>query len=102
MQQFTTHAQIRSQQRGISSEAVDVVLRYGSVQRARGGRSYYMDKQAHQRAERSPEDGRYRRHSDRLNFYIIVGEDGEIVTIAHNHGQGLYHRRKPRFYRGKR
>ena len=102
MQQFTTHAQIRSQQRGISSEAVDVVLRYGSVQRVRDGRSYYMDRQAHQRARRAPESDQYRRHSDRLNFYIIVGDDGEIVTIAHNYGQGVYRRRKPRFYRGAR
>ena len=100
MQQFTNHAQIRSQQRGISSEAVDMVLRYGSVQRARGGRSYYMDKQAHQRAGRSPEGDKYRQCSDRLNFYVIVDDDDGIVTVAHSNIQGLYRRRKPRFYRG--
>ena len=102
MQQFTNHAQIRSQQRGISSEAVDMVLRYGSVQRARGGRSYYMDKQAHQRAGRSPESDRYRQCSDRLKIYVVVGDDGGIITVAHSYTQGPYRRRKPRFNRGAR
>ena len=96
MQHITEHAQIRSQQRGILPEALGMVLRYGNFQRVRGGKSYYMDKQAHQRARLSPESDLYLRLSDRLNFYVVVSTDDSIVTVAHSYT------RRPRRHRKRR
>ena len=101
--QMTDHAQIRIQQRGIHPDALEIVLRYGSSQRVKcGSKSYYMDAPAHQRARLSLESNLYRRFADKLGFYVIVGDDDAIVTVAHNYRERLYRRRKPRFNRGLR
>lgn len=93
---MTDHAQVRIQQRGIHPDAVEIVLSYGSFQHAKGGaKSYYMDKQAHQRARRSLESNLYSRFADKLDIYVIVGGDDAIVTVAHNHRNRCHRRRKP-------
>ena len=102
MQNLTKHAKLRIQQRGIRCEAVQMILRYGAYQRVKGGKTYFMDKAAHQRASRSAEGQLYRRLSDRLGFYVIVGDDGQIITVAHSRQRRLYFRRKPPYDRSKR
>lgn len=98
-QRMTDHAQVRIQQRGIHLDALEIVLRYGSFQRVKGGKTFYMDKQAHQRAERSAENDLYRRFADKLGFYVIVSDDDAILTVAHSYQERIYRRRKPHYNR---
>ena len=102
MNNITKHARIRLQQRGIPYDALGIVLRYGSYQHVKGGKTYYMDKFAHQRARRSPERDLYRKLADRLSFYVIVSDNGHIITVAHSHRRSLYHRRRPPHIRPRR
>lgn len=102
MQNITNHARMRSQQRGILTEAMSMVLRFGNACRVRGGESYFMDSTAHQLAKSSSDSNLYRKIADRLNFYVIVGHDGGIVTVAHSNRRRLYTRRKPSYHRSKR
>ncbi len=81
---ISRHAQTRLQQRGITYDTLEILRRYGSSQRVKGGKTkVYMDKTAHQRARRSPERDLYLKEVDRLdNIYAIVGDDDLIVTVA--------------------
>ena len=102
MKNLSKHAQSRIQQRGIRYDALEIVLRYGSYQRVKGGTTCYMDKAAHQRARHSPQSGLYRKLSDQLSFFIIVSGDEQVVTVAHSSRRRLYSRRKPTYDRSKR
>ncbi|UVC19377.1 DUF4258 domain-containing protein [Mesorhizobium onobrychidis] len=78
---YTNHAEIRCQQRGIKAEVVDAILAYGRRKRRHGADVYFMDDRARARAEE--ELGRqYARLSDRLNSYLVMSDDGKIITAA--------------------
>ncbi|TIW20664.1 MAG: hypothetical protein E5V63_31070 [Mesorhizobium sp.] len=78
---YTHHAEIRCQQRGIKAEVVDAILAYGHRKRRHGADVYFMDGRGRARAEE--ELGRkYARLSDRLNSYLVMSDDGKIITAA--------------------
>lgn len=80
---FTTHAQTRLQQRGIPQDAVDALLAYGNTKRHHGADVYFLDKPARSRAAAALGAGRYRRLEKALSAYLVVGDDGSIITAAH-------------------
>lgn len=81
--EFTEHARKRCQQRGINPDVVDVLYRYGRRRRSgQGGISYAMDKGSRVRARRGIGDAAYRQLEGDLDCYIVVVEDGTVVTVA--------------------
>ena len=99
MKTFSKHAQVRIQQRGISSEQIYLVQHYGTTKHVRGAMSIYMDNSARKRARNSPDGTLYRKHADRLNFYLVLSDDEHVITVAHQTQKTPHGRRKPRRYR---
>ena len=86
---FTPHAQVRFQQRGLSQTCIDVVLEFGKRRlRKRSGKRktayvYFMDKRGRRNAARAMGKD-YKRISNKIDIYIVESFDtGEIITVAH-------------------
>lgn len=80
---LTKHAKHRMRQRGISTEAVDAILAYGMRQRHRGADIYYLDKKSRRRLAGAFGRERYSKLERALDSYVVVSDDGAIVTAAH-------------------
>jgi len=78
----TRHAETRCQQRGIKGEVVDALLSFGRRRTRHGAEVYFMDRTARIRARADLGRTAYGRIADRLDTYLVVGEDGRIVTAA--------------------
>jgi hypothetical protein len=78
---YTIHAQTRCQQRAISPEVVDTLLAYGQSKRHAGADIYFLDKRARTRAAAALGE-RYKRMEKRLNSYLVVSDDGQLITAA--------------------
>jgi hypothetical protein len=81
---FTAHAQTRCQQRSISSEVVDTLLAYGERQRHDGADVYYLTKAARSRVYGAL-GARYRTIEKALNSYIVVSDEGQVITAGHRY-----------------
>ena len=80
---YTAHAQARLQQRAIPGEAVDTLLAYGERRRHRGADVYYLSKAARSRVAGALGKEHYNRLSRSLNTYLVVSDDGHLITAAH-------------------
>ena len=77
------HATLRTQQRAIPELAIELLMRFGSSQRAGNGTcKYFLDKGSRRRLEAyaGPAAAALSEH---LNVIVVVGDDGTIVTAAH-------------------
>jgi hypothetical protein len=81
---YTAHAQTRSQQRSISPEVVDALLAYGELQRRSGADVYYLTKRSRARAAAAM-GAHYQRLERHLNSYLVLADDGAIVTVGHRY-----------------
>ncbi len=81
---YTNHAQARCQQRSISADAVDALMAYGELKRRSGADVYFLTKRARARANRGLGE-RYRVLEKALNSYVVVSDDGAIITAAKRH-----------------
>ena len=81
---FTAHAQTRCQQRSISSEVVDALLAYGERRRHDGADVYYLTKKARSRVAGAL-GAHYRRIERALNSYVVVSDDGQVITAGHRY-----------------
>ncbi len=79
---YTQHAQTRCQQRSISPEIVDTILAYGDRKRHRGADVYFMNPRTRQRVAKAMGSDRYHRIEKRLDTYLVVGDDGRLITAA--------------------
>ena len=79
---YTVHAQTRCQQRGIKPEIVDMLLSYGCSKRHKWGDAFFMDRKVRTRAMNEIGRSKFHRISDRLNVYVVVADDGSIITVA--------------------
>lgn len=79
---LTRHAEIRCQQRGIRPEIVATLLTYGRRRRRYGADVCFMDRAAHRQARRDLGDATYARLADRLDSYLVVADDGKVITAA--------------------
>ncbi|MBZ9774020.1 DUF4258 domain-containing protein [Mesorhizobium sp. CO1-1-8] len=83
---YTRHAEARCQQRGIRPEVVDAILAYGRRCRRHGADVYFMDSRSRARAQ--DDLGRqYAQLADRLNTYLVMSDDGQMVTVAKRLGR---------------
>ena len=78
---YTAHAIARCQQRSIPADAVDALLAYGERKRHQGADVYYLTKSSRSRVERALGAG-YRRMERALDAYVVVSDDGTIITAA--------------------
>lgn len=82
---LSTHARVRMQQRGITAQAIAMLLEVGRAGSAGGGREIvFLDKQEQRRLSRIeplPVRGR-----DRLaGLYAITDAHGTVVTVGHRY-----------------
>jgi hypothetical protein len=80
---LTRHAEVRCQQRGIRPEVIATLLEYGRRERRRGAEICFMDRSTRQRAHRELGHDAYTRLVDHLDRYLVVADDGHIITAAH-------------------
>ena len=80
---YTAHAQARLQQRAIPDEAVDTLLSYGERRRHHGADIYYLSKAARSRVAGALGKERYNRLHRSLDTYLVVSDDGRLITAAH-------------------
>lgn len=82
----THHARVRMQQRGISDEALDLLMQYGrSAHNHQGQVLVYMDRQLRKAALRAcgREAGKA---IDRVKgLYAVVGNNGLVITVGHRY-----------------
>ena len=79
---LTRHAEARCQQRGIRPEVVDVLMTYGRRRTRHGAEVCFMDRRARDRAQADLGSDDYRRIADRLDAYLVVSGEGEVITAA--------------------
>lgn len=83
---FTMHAETRIQQRGIPPMVIDLLMQFGSASRCGGVERLMFDKLALRRLRRHLGGDRGLKLIDRwLNIYAIIGDNGQLVTVAHKH-----------------
>ena len=80
---YSRHAKVRLQQRAIPPFMVELLERFGSEMRGRGADRLFFDRAAIRRLKQHFGDRRSLRHVEPwLNVYIVVGDDGRLVTAA--------------------
>ncbi len=79
---YTRHAETRCQQRGIRSEVVDALMAYGRRRTRHGADVYFMDRTTRERARADLGRIGYGRIADRLDAYLVVSDDGQVITAA--------------------
>lgn len=79
---LTRHAAVRQQQRGVPPMIIDLLLDYGSVERAgKGVTTYYFDRAARRKVLAYV--GRLSAAVEPFfDYYAVVASDGRIITIA--------------------
>lgn len=80
---YTAHAQTRLQQRAIPHEAVETLLAYGESCRRGGADVYFLSKTSRSRAMSALGRERYKRLSRALDTYLVMSDDGQLITAAH-------------------
>jgi hypothetical protein len=79
----TRHAEVRLQQRAIPPFMVELLERFGSEMRCGGADKLFFDKAAINRLRRHLGGRRSLRHIEPwLNLYIVIGDNGRLVTAA--------------------
>jgi hypothetical protein len=79
---YTHHAEVRCKQRGIRPEVVETILAYGRQRRRHGADVYFMDSSSRKRARSQLGRIGYARIADRLDAYLVMSDDGQMVTAA--------------------
>ena len=86
----SNHMVVRSQQRGIKEEIVDVLIDFGDPSHTRGGTiSYCMNKKSRKRARAELGGAKYRELERWMGCYAVVSPEGTVITLARR----LQHRR---------
>ena len=81
---YTTHAQIRAQQRCIPSQIVEWLQAYGSEEHDHHGAIIlFFDHAARQRLAREVGQQIVNHLGHFLNTYAVLSSDGLIITIGH-------------------
>lgn len=80
--ELTEHARIRCQQRGISGEIVDILLKFGRRKHRGGAAICFMDRASREDARQTLGRRKFARISDRLNSYVVVSDDETVITAA--------------------
>lgn len=88
---MTRHATTRRQQRGVPMLVIDLLLGYGASERAGAGvTTYFFDKPARRQvlAYAGPLAAAIKPF---LDYYAVVGEDQQVITVAPRLGKVQHH-----------
>ena len=81
---FTRHAEARLNQRGIPPFVVELLDRFGSVQRSYGQEKVYFDGSAKKALRKHFGGARGMRLIEPfLDVYAVLADDGAVVTVGH-------------------
>ena len=80
---FTHHAQARMQQRAIPDAAIEALLAFGTPHRRGHADVYCLDRRGRARAAEAMGWAGYRRIEKALDAYVVMGDDGCVITAAH-------------------
>ena len=80
---LTAHAQTRLQQRSIPHDAVETLLAYGNTKRRGGADDADLDKRTRSRVAGALGRERFQRIEKALDSYLVVADDGSVITAAH-------------------
>lgn len=81
---ITTHAKVRLQQRGIPPVVVESLLDFGrQAYDHRGGAVLFFDQKARAKLRQEIANNYYKQIESHLDAYVVLGPDGEIVTVGH-------------------
>jgi len=80
---FSQHARHRMQQRGISSESVELLLTYGRSNYHRGREVVFFDRRAMDSLQARGELSGAA--CDRIRRHYLVLDDGDVVTVGHQY-----------------
>lgn len=80
---YSDHASARLQQRAIPGRIVDLLEEFRSSMRSNGADRFFFDKAARRRLARHIGGKRNLQSIERwMNVYIVVSDDGQLVTAA--------------------
>jgi hypothetical protein len=83
---LTDHAKVRAQQRGIPPLIVDWLKRFGAASNdGHGAQVRYFDKRSRKLLEQRVGREVVSRLSELLDAYLVVGDDGTVVTVGHRY-----------------
>jgi hypothetical protein len=83
---FSSHAETRSQQRGIQPIVVDWLMQYGARQHDHhGAEIYYFDKRSRRSLAKGVGHDIVARLKKLLDAYIVISKDGTVVTVGHRY-----------------
>lgn len=83
---LSCHAEIRSQQRGIPLDLVDLLLDFGQESHVgKGGTVLSFPKRVRDRLRRDLPRKVYASISSKLDIYAVVGDRGNIMTLGHRY-----------------
>lgn len=82
---FTHHAQARMQQRSIPMSAVDALMEYGEARRHHGADVIFLTKRGRSRLQKACERQVFLKLEKALDAYLVVGDDGAVITAGHRH-----------------
>ncbi len=81
---LSRHAAKRCQQRAIPPIAVELVMRFGHRERAAGGvDKIYLNHVARRQVEGFVGRRILRAIEEHLDIYLVVSDDGTVITAAH-------------------
>jgi hypothetical protein len=80
---LSCHAKERLQQRAIPLTVVDLLHRFGSSMRCGGAERLFFDKRAMWRLRQHLGNRSLKSLERWLRVYAVVGDDGLVVTVAH-------------------
>ena len=80
---FSQHAITRMQQRGVSGEAIELLLNYGRSSYHKGSEVVYLDRRS--RSALLQSGALSHAQCDRIsNHYLVLG-DGLVITVGHKY-----------------
>lgn len=82
---MTNHASVRSQQRSIPRNVIDIVIKFGECKPAgHGTESYYLSKNTWNLLKNDLELDKKTLEKCRY-VYVVTSNCGAVITVAHKH-----------------
>lgn len=89
---LTRHAEARQHQRSIPGYVIAAIYAFGSDRSVRGSvMSYTLDREAVELARDSYPESVGKTLSKYLGVYLIVGDEGKIITVARGRCRPTHH-----------